>query len=211
MSILLLTCMHQQKYQVVKTSSKDLRHGSKIEATIPIIKLFVVILILHYQTLTEKVQNHDSSRHSLKDFIMSLNVHDTYREMNSQKQGYTYSNKSGSIQSRIDYIFLSTYLKSFVKKVYIQAPPHVPDHKAVVCSMRQDTIIGKGYWKFNAQLLKDKNFCEHIQQTIDSVKNDMTAHLNKRQLWDYCKVVIKEESIKWSKKSQRKLKTQKMT
>ncbi len=92
-----------------------------------------------------KTQNYDSSRPFFKDFITSLDVHDTYRRYNGEKQCFTYANKDRTIQSRIDYIFMSGYLLSLVKKVYVETAPKAPDHKAVLCTLRHDIDIGNSY------------------------------------------------------------------
>ena len=118
--------------------------------------------------------------------------------MNATKPGFTYSNNSGLIQSRIDYIFTSLYMRNLVKKKYILTPPKVPDHKAVVCSFKEELDIGKGYWKLNVKLLEDDAYSAHIKHVIQEVKRVYSPHLDKRQLWDYCKTQIKEESIQWS-------------
>ncbi len=108
-------------------------------------------------TNDRKTNNLDSSRASFRDFIMYLELHDTYRELNKDKVTYTYSNSTGTIQSRIDYIFTSSYLFNLSRKCFVLKPPKVPDHKAVVAMFRKDIDIGKGYWKMNVELLKMLN------------------------------------------------------
>ena len=69
-----------------------------------------------------KIANFDRSRASLKDFISYLDIHDSYRELNKSKSSFTYSNANGSIQSRIDYIFTSSYCKNLRKNVLFSPP-----------------------------------------------------------------------------------------
>ncbi len=154
-------------------------------------------------------ENVDKSRKSFKDFINYLELHDSFREINKTKCTYTYSNKLGNIQSRIDYILCSGYLMGIAKKSYTLTPPRVPDHKAVVTSFRDDIERGKGYWKFNAKLLEDKKFQTMIRNIIHSVRIEYSDSVDKRTLWDLCKIRIKEESIKWSKTKYINLHTQK--
>ena len=142
----------------------------------------------------------DRSRPTFRDFMSGLDVNDSFRSLNSTKISYTYSNSSGTIQSRLDYILSSPYFTNLAKKCYHINVPRVPDHKAVVLKLRDDVDIGPGYWKLNVQLLDDDNYIMHIKETIVNVKTDYELFLNKRQLWDICKVRIREESIIWSSK-----------
>ena len=58
-----------------------------------------------------KTPNVDRSRDAFKKFISNLKLKDTYSQLNADKLGYTYSNANGSVQSRIDYILCSEYMK----------------------------------------------------------------------------------------------------
>ena len=159
--------------------------------------------------IDRKVQNIDRSRASFKDFLTYLDVRDNFRELNKSKISYTYSNNKSDIQSRIDYILTSSYMLNLAKKCYILTAPRIPDHKAVICSFRDDIDSGKGYWKLNTKLLENPEYTEHIQKTIQNTVDEVSIYVNKRQLWDFCKVRIKEESIKWSITRSKNLKNEK--
>ena len=145
-----------------------------------------------------KVYNIDRSRPSFYDFIKYLDIYDSYRELNANKIAYTYSNAAGTIQSRIDYIFASQYVLNLAKKSYILNAPKVPDHRGVILKIRKDTEYGPGYWKLNTNLLTDNTYCEYIVNLINDIKDEYKDLLDKRKLWDFCKIRIQEESIKWS-------------
>jgi exonuclease III len=142
----------------------------------------------------------DASRGSLKDLLNYLNLEDTYRISNKNKPGYTYSNKRGNIQSRIDHIFCSDYLNDLIKKSYILNAPKIPDHKAVITSFKPSLTHGNGYWKLNTSFLEDESYKENIIKLINNVKTEYEDSLNKRDLWDLCKIEIKDFSISWAKK-----------
>ena len=55
----------------------------------------------------------------------------------------------------------------------------MPDHKSVVFTLREDTDVGKGYWKFNARLLIDDGFTLDIQNTIRNITNQYSKYLDK--------------------------------
>jgi exodeoxyribonuclease III len=150
------------------------------------------------ENIDRKVPNYDSSRESFKRFISQLDLVDTYRHLNTRKTCYTYSNSTCKIQSRIDYVFCSKYMAQLAKKSYTQYPPKVPDHRAVITSFRPDITHGKGYWKLNTSVLNDEQYREQVCDIISSTKNDYGECLNKRDLWDFCKLRIKEFSIKYT-------------
>ena len=141
----------------------------------------------------------DRSRICLSNMISNLDLKDVFRQLNKNIPGYTYSNKSGSVKSRTDYILASPYVLNRVKKVYLLTPPKCPDHKAVILKLNSECQLGNGYWKLNINHLKDDDFITLIRNTIDDVKQQM-AGLNSRLLWDYCKLRIKEVSIEYASK-----------
>ena len=147
--------------------------------------------------IDRKVPNFDRSRSTFKDFMSYLDLKDTYREINKDKVSYTYSNNKGNIQSRIDYILCTPYVNNLAKKCYTLNPPKVPDHKAVVCCLREDIECGKGYWKLNCSLLSDKQYIVRVKGLLNEVREQYKDIVDSRRLWDLCKVFIKEESIKW--------------
>ena len=142
-----------------------------------------------------------------KDLITYLNVNDIFRHINKDKICFTYSNASKTIQSRIDYILTSPFITNLATKCYVLNPPRIPDHKAVVLKLRKNIDIGKGYWKLNVKYLEDELYVSMITELIRDIRIQYGTYLNKRQLWDYCKLRIKEESIRWGIKQSKKYKT----
>ena len=145
--------------------------------------------------IDRKTPNSDKSRPVLRDFVSYLDVIDSVRALNKTKVMFTYSNANCTIQSRIDYILCSQYVMGLAKKSYVLRPPKVPDHRAVILKLHPDIKCGPGYWKLNVSHLQDINYSQHIKKTIDDTKAEYSNILDKRQLWDYCKYKIKEESI----------------
>ena len=86
---------------------------------------------------------------------MKLNLEDSYRFLHPNVKKYTYSNSTGTSQSRIDYIFVSKYMNGQVKKVNIKHIPKIPDHKAVEITLAMKYDRGTGYWKLNVNYLED--------------------------------------------------------
>jgi hypothetical protein len=57
---------------------------------------------------------------------------------------------------------------------------------------------GKGYWKLNSSLLQNDTFKEEIVALITNIQEQYGNVLNCRNLWDYCKIKIKEHCIKFA-------------
>ena len=139
--------------------------------------------------------DHSSSYFSkLKD---SLSLTDTWRNLNPSKIEYTYMHPSGNSNSRIDYILCSKRMAPYLQSSKINVAP-VPDHKAVVSHIfRQSKKRGRGYWKLNNSFLNEKTYCNEISNIISKTLNEYDSIINKRDLWDLCKIRIKEYSIKF--------------
>ena len=122
---------------------------------------------------------------------------DIYRT-NSSDKGYTWVNPGNPQQkSRIDYILSTKYINQFVQKCIVVNAP-TPDHKAVFCKL--EIIVkqrGKGYWKLNTAILEEKEYKDMIIEIIENTILEYLDKIPKRVLWDFCKVRIKEGSIKY--------------
>ena len=59
---------------------------------------------------------------------------------------------------------------------------------------------GPSYWKLNSEHLKDKNFVNEVSEMLDVICKDYIGVLNDQELWDLCKVKIKQVAIAYSKK-----------
>ena len=52
------------------------------------------------------------------------------------------------------------------------------DHSAITLKLKlHENERGRGYWKFNNSLLKDKKFVEETKQVIDEVKRTYAANI----------------------------------
>ncbi len=154
------------------------------------------------------VPNIDRSRPQFSKFIDYLDLTDMYKLHNPHKKGFTYSNKKGDSQSRIDYFFCTPYLAGLSNKCYLINPPKIPDHKMIICTLRDEIKIGKSYWKLNVTLLENAEFRQNIIDTIKYVKDTYKNEIDNRKLWDICKHEIKNVSIRHSSQLSRKHKTE---
>ncbi len=65
--------------------------------------------------------------------------------------------------------------------------------------------IRKDYWKFNAELLKDKVYCSQIRNLVSEIKNDFSLRSNGIK-WEYFTFKTREISIRAAKQKSRDLK-----
>ena len=63
---------------------------------------------------------------------------------------------------------------------------------------------GKGYWKFNNDLLLDKDYVNIIKTTINDIRTNVKL-LDKNVLWEYTKCQIRTETISYSIKRAKQL------
>ena len=106
---------------------------------------------------------------------------------------------NAKIQSRIDYIFISKKLNLYLKSYKLKIPP-VPDHKAVEIVIEKITHKrGQLIWKLNTSLLKETRYNEVIPRIIQTTMDKQNTGLSKEELWDWCKIKIKEFSINFGK------------
>ncbi len=140
----------------------------------------------------------DSSRCNLKTLMQKLSLQDLFRKKYPQKIMYTYYNKTKTIQSCIDYVLGTAYFLNRIDKIFSLHPPKIPDHKMVVCKLLPDVKIGTGYWKLNVSLLQHDDFKQQISNVIRHTKQQVNEKSNENELWDLCKIKIKEISIKYS-------------
>ena len=84
------------------------------------------------------------------------------------------------------------------EKCCIRSAP-ISDHKSVIVNIKcLDDKREPNYWKFDVSYLKDKRFCDNIEELFDSI---LALSENKKLLktiaWDIFKIKVKEFSIKY--------------
>ena len=140
----------------------------------------------------------------IKLFIKNTRTVDAFRHVNNQKRVYTYFNKNRpEADSRIDHIFVSKMSATTIDTVNVRKVPLVPDHKAVIMKLSCDTSKGPGYWKLNTKLLENDVYKNGINRIVNDTYNEYEGKVSKRDLWDFCKLRIKEYSIAFSVKERR--------
>ena len=65
-------------------------------------------------------------------------------------------------------------------------------------NIKQDHTRGKGFWKFNSSLLKNKDYVEIVKNVLNECKAKYLNLENKTLLWDVIKCEIRSETISYA-------------
>ena len=108
-----------------------------------------------------KKENASKSSNFLNSLIEEYNLSDIWRIRNPTEQKYTRREncKTGLVQSRLDYILISTQLSYNISKCDIK-PGLKSDHSLVniTLDLVNTEQRGPSYWKFNNTLLLDNTY-----------------------------------------------------
>ena len=118
------------------------------------------------------------------------NLSDIWRNLNKEKQCYTWRTKSFKIQCRLDFFLVSRGLIRLAKKCDIVHAPE-SDHSAVSLVLQSDHLNqkrGPGFWKFNTALLKDEAYITALKINIPIFKEKYNETHDLGLKWDLIKV-----------------------
>ena len=93
----------------------------------------------------------------------TIRVHsfvNAWRIVNLHNIGFTWSNPSMKIQSRLDHFFIPKSLQKLIQECRIM-PNTFSDHSAVIltiCFDEETAPRGPGFWRFNNSLLADNEY-----------------------------------------------------
>jgi len=135
------------------------------------------------------------------DFLMTeKNLSDVWRHLNPEVECFSWFKPNGESKSRIDYWMVSDNILKYASKSAISKAP-LMDHCFIDLVLQPTTkhFRNKGYWKFNAFLLQNEEFCNKIKALIRDIEinNSFDSNINK---WEFLKFKIREFSIGFSKK-----------
>ena len=114
--------------------------------------------------------NNPQSRNCLKETMDSLSLKDAFRYFNKDARCYTWHKKNPIKRARLDYFIVSENLTDHIDKCNIK-PGYRSDHSFIeliitLCKFER----GRGLWKLNCSLLKDKEYLININNVIDREK-----------------------------------------
>jgi hypothetical protein len=106
------------------------------------------------------------SRKKIDEIIEAFEVLDPWRTRYPDERKYTWRQSSPIKQSRLDYFSVSEDLYSLMKYTKI-IPGYKRDHSAIIFTFATSLAKrGKGYWKFNSQLLRNTDYIKRVKTCI---------------------------------------------
>ena len=125
---------------------------------------------------------------------------DVWRSKNPTDRQFTWFNSNMTIGSRLDNYFISKQLLPQVCNCQI-FPCVFSDHDFVSLQLNLHDYYshGPGLWRLNTSLLEDELYCKKITELINDHKSYEEAFSSKKDMWEFLKASIKEESIAFSK------------
>ena len=139
---------------------------------------------------------------NLENLCEEFSLLDIWRVRNQNMFKYTRIERSrnGIVQSRLDYFLISMCISYQIHNTSI-SPGNSSDHSIITISLNilDQSKRGKGYWKFNNNLLTDTTYVEIINNTLLEIKNNINM-TDKNQLWEYTKCQLRTDTIIYSSK-----------
>lgn len=141
-------------------------------------------------------------RDSLLDFLDKLDLIDVWRKRHPNKKEFTFRQKQPLVQSRLDYIFISSKVDKLIRKSEI-LPSITPDHAGVRIEFNNlvdSFVYGKSYWKFNSSLCNEKDFVDGVKKKISEIEETWRNQItSKIKFWDFMKMKLREYIMKFSR------------
>ena len=107
---------------------------------------------------------------SFKQLIQDLQLNDVWRQKNGNKKMFTWCSNNPFTARRLDYIFINTEMIPFCTQCDI-INIGFSDHKAVNTTLDFSTFKrGRDIYKFNLNLLHNKDFVNEIKSEILRIK-----------------------------------------
>ena len=147
------------------------------------------------------IEHGSKAAEKLLSVMEEFNLVDIWRLINHDSLRYTRREmtRRGLVQSRLDYWLISNHILYDYHNQEI-SPGLKSDHSLVSLSLkiRDSQIKGRGFFKFNSSLLKDRVYVDEIKGIITNFKLEHSLESNKGLLWDALKCRIRGFSISYS-------------
>ena len=161
-------------------------------------------------TFNVKNLNNPKAHEKIKTIKAELELCDPWRIWNEEARQYTWRRSNPIIQSRIDYFLVSDFI--FCRMLDIRIiPGYRTDHSAIFLKFKtSESNRGKGYWKFNSQLLFEDRYIEKVKQCIRHTieeymesgnieqKESIEFRISNQLFWEILKMKIRSISLEYS-------------
>ena len=142
-------------------------------------------------------------RNTVSSWMTEANIQDIWRIKNPNKRQYTWtSNTKPPIMCRLDFFLVSGNINGHYKNCDI-VPGYRSDHSCITLNIDvNEETRGRGFWKFNSELLLDQEFKKDVKKTILDISTT-NAPCEPDILWDTMKCAIRGICISHSVKNKK--------
>jgi exodeoxyribonuclease-3 len=137
----------------------------------------------------------------LQNIMEELGLIDIWRITHENISRYTWRKRGGITpqQSRLDYFLIAENLIYQVANCEIKYAVY-SDHCPVWLQLEStnNPKRGRGFWKFNVSLLKDKDYVDKINSLIELETEKNRGIKDKGLKWDFIKMAIRSETISYA-------------
>lgn len=138
--------------------------------------------------------NQPRSLQIVQRYMEKLELVDIWRARNENKTQYSWHRNGTNQYSRIDFFLVASSLAPKVTKSNISASVY-SDHSIVNLGLNPVNIArGKGFWKFNAQLLNDSVHNQKVENAARAALHQFQDE-NPALQWEMIKMYMVRESI----------------
>ena len=138
-------------------------------------------------------QDNRNYRNEILSIINSFNLTDAWRDLYPDARRYTWHSRGKA--ARLDYFFISEHLMNDLTSYKIIPGLH-SDHSILIVSFHNpSTNRGRGFWKFNCNLLHDTLYVKKIKDILLEYEKKYTNMADKGLTWELCKLEIRSFSV----------------
>ncbi len=136
---------------------------------------------------------------TIEEFNGDNSLIEVWRHLHPNNKQYSWYKPNGKSKSRIDYWLSTVEILNSVSESTISKAP-LTDHCMIEIRINSaDKKRGnKGYWKFNSNLITNKEYCSKVKEILTEIENSDTIDYFYKK-WEFAKFRIREMSFKFSK------------
>ena len=140
-----------------------------------------------------KQVNNPKARKAVEEMMLDLGLADIWRENNPDCKRYTWRRPNPLKQSRLDYFLLSDLLIWYFEDADI-LPGYRSDHSMVTLTLQlKHSNKPNTFWKFNASLLRDKEYVDEINSEILMTLNEYLDDSNTTDKYKTIEDILKSK------------------
>ena len=139
-------------------------------------------------------------------FMEAHDLVDAIRTVYQEKKIFTRTQRKPPVLSRIDHWLISSHLLNYLERTRVH-PGLKSDHSIISLNISHTNLQrGRGFWKFNASLLRDIDYVTNVTNMINRLKVETENTIDLQMRWDYIKTEVRGYSVQYSSHKNRERK-----